>query len=54
MDFGDAVGADFGIGCVVLIDVRVDDGGSYYCCSRCYYGSALTPAVVSIRILRVR
>lgn len=48
MDFGEAVDADFGMGCVALIGVRVDDGGSYYYCSYCYCGSALTPAVVSI------
>lgn len=47
MDLGDAVDADFGMGCVVLIGVKVDDDGSYYCCSYCYYGSAPTPAVVS-------
>lgn len=47
MDFGEAVDADFGMGCVALIGVRVDDGGSYYYCSYCYCGSALTPAVVS-------
>jgi hypothetical protein len=46
MDFGDAVDAEFGKGCVVLAVVWADDG-SCCCCSHCYRDSVLSPAVVS-------